>query len=107
MYRQTKRAKQNRDRAAKMGRKSQQVQAEKRLEREPCSIWQPPKIRRVITITDYDVEKVTHTMELRRSSRIDCYDCYINGELWKSKIGWSRVLEWVRKAFPRVHVFNN
>ena len=107
MYRQTKRAKQQRERAAAMGRKSQQVQAEKRLSNDPCSIWEPPKIRRVITITDYDIEEVTHTMELRRSNRIDCYDCYINGELWKSKIGWSRVLEWVRKAFPRIHIFEH
>lgn len=108
MYRQTKRAKQNRDRAAQMGRKSQQVQAKQRLNNNPCSIWQPPEVRRVITITDYDCgETVTKTMELRRSNRIDCYDCYVNGELWKSRIGWSRVLEWIRKAFPRIQVFDH
>ena len=106
MYRQTKRAKLNSEKMVKMGRKSQETQAANRLHNDPCSIWEPPELRRVITITDYDCkESVTHIMELRKSNRIDCYDCYINGELWKSRIGWSKVLEWIRKAFPRVKVF--
>ena len=101
MYRVTKRARQQQEKFAAMGRKSQLVQAENRR-RLPRQIWEPPSVRRVVTITDYDFGKVTHTMELRRSDRIDCYDCYINGELWKSRIGWSRVTEWLRKAMPRV-----
>ena len=98
MYRVTKRTQQQRERFAAMGRKSQRVQAENR---EPRQYWEPPELRRVITITDYDLGEVTYTMELRRSDRIDCYDCYINGELWKGRIGWSRVTEWLRKSMPR------
>lgn len=105
MYRRTKRSGQMRERMAAMGRKSQAVQAQQRIDSaEPASLWEPPEVRRVITITDYDMGERTVKMELRRSDRIDCYDCYIDGELWKPRIGWSRVQEWIRKAFPRVHV---
>ncbi len=103
MYRTTKRAKAISEKMAAMGRKSQQVQrAEKAANADPDPVWEPPKVRRIITITDFDFGKKEVSMELRKSDRIDCYDCYINGELWKSRIGWSRVQEWVRKAFPRV-----
>lgn len=61
-----------------------------------------PELRREIIIRDHDFETTEYKMELRKSDRIDCYDCYINGKLWKSRIGWSRVQEWIRKAFPRV-----
>jgi len=105
MYRVTARAKQRRERYAAMGRKSQAVQAHQRMkDSAPETSWQPPEVRRVITITDYDCGERTVTMELRRSDRIDCYDAYIGGELWKSRIGWSRVQEWIRKAFPRVQL---
>lgn len=99
MYRQTKRSKELRSR---MGESSQKAQHENRLE-SPYNTWSPPQLRRVIIIIDYDSgEPVERRMELRRSNRVDCYDCYINGELWKSRIGWSRCLEWIRKAFPRI-----
>jgi len=92
-----------RQKMAAMGRASQRRQAADRMAiLEPKTEWQPPEIRRVITITDYDFGPRKVTMELRRSDRIDCYDCYIAGKLWKPRIGWSRVQEWVRKAFPRV-----
>ena len=107
MFRKTSRSEQQREKMAAMGRKSQAVQAAARLECEATPYWQPPEIRRVITITDYDIEEKTVTMELRRSNRIDCYDCYIDGKLWKARIGWSRVQEWVRKAFPRIHIAHN
>jgi len=61
-----------------------------------------PEIRREIIIIDHDFERKEYRMELRKTNRIDCYDCYINGQLWKQRIGWSRVQEWIRKAFPRV-----
>ena len=86
---------------AAMGRASQRKQADRRMRHDPTSYWEPPELRRVITITDYDHGEKTVQMELRRSNRIDCYDCYIDGKLWKSRIGWSRVQEWIRKAFPR------
>lgn len=105
MYRVTARAKQRREKFAAMGRKSQRVQAERRMESADYTpAWQPPELRRVITITDYDCGERTVTMELRRSDRIDCYNAYVDGQLWKARIGWSRVQEWIRKAFPRVRV---
>jgi hypothetical protein len=87
---------------AEMGRASQRKQAESRMTGEPIDHWEPPEVRRVIEITDYDMgEPRVCRMELRRSDRIDCYDCYIDGQVWKRRIGWSRVQEWIRKAFPR------
>lgn len=66
----------------------------------PTSI---PKRRRLIKITDYDTGiPITHQIALYRSHRIDCYHVYINGELWKRRIGWSKVLEGLRKALPRL-----
>lgn len=97
MYRETKRVK-----ACRIMREAKE---RKRLDNaEPREYWEPPELRRVVEITDYDGggNPVIYRMELRRSNRIDCYDCYINGELWKRRIGWSRVQEWIRKAFPRV-----
>ncbi|WP_341503694.1 hypothetical protein [Gallaecimonas sp. GXIMD4217] len=61
-----------------------------------------PELRRVLDVTDYDSGKaVTHRFELYRSNRIDCYDVYVDGRLWKKRIGWSRVLAGLRKAMPR------
>ena len=63
-----------------------------------------PSLRMRITIERFDVgdTPVVQVMELRTTSRIDCYDAYANGELWKQRIGLSRVLEWIRKANPRL-----
>lgn len=47
--------------------------------------------RRLIEITDYDTSiPVTHQIELYRSNRIDCYNAWINGKLWKERIGGAR-----------------
>lgn len=93
-YRLTKRAGQNRRPGPRGGR---DPEAPKR------STWQPPELRRVVEITDYDgpVPRV-YRMELRRSDRIDCYDAYADGALWRRRIGWSRVLAGLRMALPRV-----
>ena len=105
MFRTTSRA------AEKRKQWSKNANAAKARKRElgPPREYPPilPEIRRVITITDYDFGEKTVTMELRRSSRIDCYNCYIDGQLWKSRIGWSRIQEWIRKAFPRVGSFES
>ena len=37
-------------------------------------------------------------MELYRTDRIDCYDVFVDNQLWKRRIGWSKVLEALRKA---------
>jgi hypothetical protein len=65
--------------------------------------WQPPALRRRITIEDFDdVETHTHVVELFRTSRIDCYRAVIDGTEWKSRVGWSRVLDGLRRALPRM-----
>ena len=62
-----------------------------------------PKLRRLINITDYDTGiPITHQVALYRSNRIDCYHVYINGKLWKRRVGWSKILEGLRKALPRL-----
>lgn len=65
--------------------------------------WRPPKLRRRITIEDFDgYEPVTHVIELHRTSRIDSYRAVINGREWKPRVGWSRVLDGLRRALPRL-----
>jgi hypothetical protein len=61
-----------------------------------------PKLRRVIEITDFDSgEPVVHKLELYRTDRIDCYDVYVDGAIWKKRIGWSKILAGIRRAMPR------
>lgn len=61
-----------------------------------------PLLRRRIVITDFDFGEVTHTIDLYRTGRIDCYRAVADGVEWKRRIGWSGVLEAVRKSFVRV-----
>ncbi|GGB96936.1 hypothetical protein GCM10011352_23850 [Marinobacterium zhoushanense] len=64
-----------------------------------------PELRRKLVITDYDTgTPVTHQFELYRSNRIDCYNVWVDGRLWKERIGWSKVLEGLRKAMPRARI---
>ncbi|QHJ13871.1 hypothetical protein FX988_04152 [Paraglaciecola mesophila] len=61
------------------------------------------KLRRVIEITDYDTGRpMVHRIELLKCDRIDCYDAFIDGVLWKRRVGWSNVLTAIRKAIPRL-----
>lgn len=68
----------------------------------PDYVPQMPELRRRIVITDYDFGEVTHTIDLYRSGRIDCYRVVADGAEWKKRAGWSTVLEAVRKSFIRV-----
>ena len=62
-----------------------------------------PKLRRRVTVEDYDCgEVVRHEIELYRSNRIDCYKICVDGKPLSGRFGWARVLELVRKAFIRV-----
>lgn len=61
-----------------------------------------PDLRRRIVITDFDFGEVTHTIDLYKSSRIDCYRAVADGKAWKDRVGWAKVLEAVRKSFIRV-----
>ena len=62
-----------------------------------------PDLRRRIIVIDYDFGKVVHRIDLYRTERIDCYRAVADGKPWKEKIGWSKVLEAMRKSFIRVH----
>jgi hypothetical protein len=65
--------------------------------------WQPPDLRRRITIEDFDgAEPRKHVIELHRTSRIDSYRAIVNGVVWKRRVGWSRVLDGLRRAMPRL-----
>lgn len=68
----------------------------------PDYVPQMPALRRRIVITDYDFGEVTHTIDLYRTNRIDCYRAVADGTEWKKRAGWSTVLEAVRKSFLRV-----
>ncbi len=61
-----------------------------------------PHLRRRIIIIDYDHGRQVHCMDLYRSDRIDCYDVEVDGKPWRQRIGWSRILEGLRKSLPRV-----
>ena len=66
-------------------------------------MWQPPPLRRRITIEDFDgPEPVTHVIELHRTTRIDSYRATVDGRDWQPRIGWSRVLDGLRWALPRL-----
>jgi len=65
--------------------------------------WRPPKLRRRITIEDFDgADTHTHVVELFRTSRIDSYRAVIDGHEWQPRVGWSRVLDGLRRALPRL-----
>lgn len=61
-----------------------------------------PELRRRIVIEDFDFGHRVHVMELHRTSRRDCYRVTVDGKLWKARIGWSKILEGLRKSLPRV-----
>ena len=62
-----------------------------------------PDLRREVVVTDFDTgAPVTHVMHLYRSNRVDCYRAEADGRLWSPRIGWSKVLADIRKAYQRV-----
>ena len=80
-----------------------EAKAVKRIDGEPPEYPAiPPLLRRRIVITDYDFGERVHTLDLYRSSRIDCYDVHVDGKPWKKRMGWSRILSGLRKSMPRV-----
>lgn len=93
-YRLTSRAKQYRQRPPR--------QATPVAEQRPA--FDLPDRRRVVIVIDYDTgQPAMHVIELFRTRRIDCYRAVADGRPWKARIGWSRVLDGLRRAMPRVH----
>ncbi len=94
MYRQTRKYAQRRD-----WRPRQAVP----LEDLRPALWQPPLLRRRIVIEDFDTGVTErHVVELYRTPRIDSYRAVIDGSEWKPRIGWSRMLDGLRRALPRL-----
>lgn len=62
-----------------------------------------PKLRRIVIIIDFDFGKLVQIIRLYRTNRIDCYKAIVDGQVWKDRVGWSKVLEGIRKSFIRVH----
>lgn len=61
-----------------------------------------PDLRRRIVIEDFDFGHSVHVLELHRTNRVDCYRAVVDGKPWKARIGWSKILEGLRKSLPRV-----
>ena len=59
-------------------------------------------LRRRITVEDFDFGPMKEVVELWGTERIDCYEMRVDGKVIKKRIGQSRVLAEIRKAFPRV-----
>lgn len=80
----------------------------KRLEGEPPDYPTAlPNLRRRIIVVDYDSGKtIRYCIDLYKTNRIDCYRAVANGKEWKDKIGWSKVVEAMRKSFIRVRNVN-
>lgn len=64
--------------------------------------WEPPELRRRITIEDFDGREPTlHVVELHRTPRIDSYRVVLDGEEVGPRIGWSNALSMLRTLFQR------
>jgi len=60
------------------------------------------KPRRTVLVFDHDFGTVVHQIDLYATSRIDCYRAVADGVEWKKRVGWSGVLECLRKSFVRL-----
>lgn len=62
-----------------------------------------PLLRRELIVIDYDSgQPITHTLHLYRCGRVDQYRAEADGRPWKERIGWSKVLAGLRKAYQRL-----
>lgn len=93
-------------RRLKQGRKLAAMRAEKeRLRLEGPAPDYPaelPNLRRIVVVIDYDFGKVVEVMRLYKTNRVDCYRAVIDGRVWKDRIGWTQILNALRRSFLRV-----
>lgn len=61
-----------------------------------------PELRRQIIVRDMDFGTVEHRIDLYRTGRIDTYNMIVDGRPYANNVGWSSVLEIIRKQFMRV-----
>ena len=99
MYRRSRKYQQLIERTAR----EKAVREKRRMEgHHPDYPPELPELRRLIVVTDYDTGiPLTHQLVLFRRNRNDCYNVWIDGKLWKERIGWSKIFEGLRKALPR------
>jgi hypothetical protein len=99
-YRATR--KQHQQWAADRQRRSQAARERNRMDRPapdyPAAL---PELRMRIMIERFDFGHETHTLEFRRTNRVDVYAVSIDGQPWK-RAGLTAALEGLRKACPRV-----
>ena len=83
--------------------RAREARERKRLE-APAPDYPPelPELRREIVVRDFDFGEVEHVICLYRANRVDCYRVEVDGKCVARRMGWSRVLELLRKAFLRV-----
>lgn len=62
----------------------------------------PPKLRRTVIVIDRDFGLRVNVYRLERTNRVDCYWPHRNGAQLGRRMGWSAVLEQVRKDHVRV-----
>lgn len=77
----------------------------RQIQERPAPDYPPilPQLRRRIVVQDFDFGEIRHEVNLYRTNRIDCYQMEVDGAVIAERIGWSRILEKLRKAFLRVH----
>ena len=61
-----------------------------------------PDLRRIVVVIDFDFGKVVEVMRLYKTSRVDCYRAVVNGRVWRERVGWTQVLNALRRSFLRV-----
>lgn len=61
-----------------------------------------PELRRQVIVRDMDFGTVEHRIDLYRTNRIDTYNMLVDGRPYQNNVGWSTVLEIIRKQFLRV-----
>ena len=99
MYRVTRKAEAQRQKFAAMRRGADAARMAAPAPDYPVTL---PALRRRITIETFDFGHDVHVVELFKSDRIDCFRVEVDGKPWKERIGWSRLLEGLRKSMPRV-----
>jgi hypothetical protein len=58
-------------------------------------------------IIDHDFGRRELHIQMMNSGRIDCYTIVVDGVVVKNRQGWSNVLAYARKEFPRLmHMLN-
>ena len=96
-YRLTKKAAQTRLEAMRRGRERARLDGP--APDYPAAL---PELRREIIIIDHDFGEKIHRLMLYRTDRVDCYRCVADGVEWKERVGWSKILDGLRKSMPRV-----